>query len=274
MINAAAETAPAAALVLMFALGARHGIEPDHMAAIDGMTLRAHDRGDHGAPWVGTLFAIGHGVGVTLVALAIHLFASGLTVPPSVLSAVEWIPLALLFAVGALNLRALLGTQRYQPASVRGWLIPARWRERSDAAAALLVGLLFALVLDVVTQLSAWSYSATGAGTAASVLVAGVVFSAGLVLTATLDSQLLCRLLNRHQSPESLHRYRRGLGWFVVLLSFGMALYGTADKLGWLPEAEDLGVVAALVAIGATLAGAGLWRMRRAATNRKLAALP
>jgi len=64
-------------------------------------------------------------------------------------------------------------------------------------------------------------------------------------------------------------------------VAFGMAIYGTADKLGALPEADNLGGVAGLVGIGLALAvavAAGLfWRARRAAGNRKvgkLAALP
>lgn len=257
-MNPVADAAPAAALVLMFALGARHGIEPDHMAAIDGMTLQAHDRRARVAPWVGTLFAIGHGAGVTMLALVIHLFSSEVRVASALVDVLDWLPLVLLYAVGAMNLRGLLGSQVYQPTSLRGWLVPPRWRERSDAGAALVVGLLFALVLDVVTQVAAWSYSATQQGSTASVLLAGAVFSMGLAITATCDSALVCHLLRRSQSTLSLLRFRRGLGWLVVSASFGVAAVGTAQKLGWWP-AEGLPTVVWLgiagVAVGAVLTG-------------------
>lgn len=51
---------PASLMALFFLLGLRHGIEPDHIAAIDGLTLRAHDHRERHAPWTGTLFALGH----------------------------------------------------------------------------------------------------------------------------------------------------------------------------------------------------------------------
>ena len=52
-------------LVLMFVLGLRHGLDPDHIACIDGLTWRALNHEHQHAHWIGTLFAIGHGLLVT-----------------------------------------------------------------------------------------------------------------------------------------------------------------------------------------------------------------
>ena len=57
---------PASGMALFFLLGMRHGIEPDHIAAIDGLTLRAHDHHERHAPWTGSLFALGHGLAIAL----------------------------------------------------------------------------------------------------------------------------------------------------------------------------------------------------------------
>lgn len=58
----ALETLSTSGLVLMFVLGLRHGLDPDHIACVDGLTWRALNRAQHRhAPWIGTLFAIGHG---------------------------------------------------------------------------------------------------------------------------------------------------------------------------------------------------------------------
>ena len=48
-------------IMLMFVLGLRHGLDPDHIACIDGLTWRTldHDHNHRLAPWVGTLFAVG-----------------------------------------------------------------------------------------------------------------------------------------------------------------------------------------------------------------------
>ena len=66
---------PASGMALFFLLGLRHGIEPDHIAAIDGLTLRAHDHHERHAPWTGTLFALGHGLAVAAIAIGISLLA-------------------------------------------------------------------------------------------------------------------------------------------------------------------------------------------------------
>ena len=59
------------ALALIFLLGMRHGLEPDHLAAVDGLTLRSQAASPRWAPWMGALFALGHGVTVlAIVAVA------------------------------------------------------------------------------------------------------------------------------------------------------------------------------------------------------------
>ncbi|MEG1327200.1 MAG: hypothetical protein RSD99_20050, partial [Janthinobacterium sp.] len=59
------------ALALIFLLGMRHGLEPDHLAAVDGLTLRSQSVHARWAPWMGALFALGHGVTVlAIVAVA------------------------------------------------------------------------------------------------------------------------------------------------------------------------------------------------------------
>ena len=52
-------------LALMFALGLRHGLDPDHIACIDSLTWRALEHEHRNAAWVGTLFATGHGLPVS-----------------------------------------------------------------------------------------------------------------------------------------------------------------------------------------------------------------
>jgi high-affinity nickel-transport protein len=52
-----------AVIVMGVALGLRHGTDPDHLAAIDGLTrLRPN-------PANGVFFALGHGLTVTLLAV-------------------------------------------------------------------------------------------------------------------------------------------------------------------------------------------------------------
>ena len=64
------------ALALIFLLGMRHGLEPDHLAAVDGLTLRSQAASPRWAPWMGALFALGHGLCV-LAIVAVAALASG-----------------------------------------------------------------------------------------------------------------------------------------------------------------------------------------------------
>jgi high-affinity nickel-transport protein len=52
-------------LTLAVALGLRHGVDPDHLAAIDGLSRLRPSR------WNGVLFAAGHGALVTLLAVGV-----------------------------------------------------------------------------------------------------------------------------------------------------------------------------------------------------------
>src|SRR5256885_8709082 len=55
---------------LVFVLGLKHGLDPDHLVAIDGFTRSSRSR------WCGLFFSLGHGVVVTLVGVAVALIAT------------------------------------------------------------------------------------------------------------------------------------------------------------------------------------------------------
>src|SRR5260363_375907 len=57
------------ALSLAFALGARHGLDPDHLIAIDNLTRYNASRRPLLARWCGFFFAMGHGMVVACAAL-------------------------------------------------------------------------------------------------------------------------------------------------------------------------------------------------------------
>jgi high-affinity nickel-transport protein len=60
---------------LVFLLGLRHGFDPDHLVAINGLT-RCNQNDTRG--WCGLYFSLGHGVVVTLVGIRSRWFAKQL----------------------------------------------------------------------------------------------------------------------------------------------------------------------------------------------------
>jgi high-affinity nickel-transport protein len=245
---------PTSGLALMFALGLRHGFDPDHIAMIDSMAYRILPARARLAPWVGTLFALGHGLAVTVIAVALGTFACVFELPVAARVLLDWLPTVLLVLVGTLNLRSLLERHDYRP---RGWkvrFVPARLRDSSHPLSILAVGMLFALVFDTATQAAAWGFAAAAGGGSGLALAAGLAFTAGMVVTDTADGRLMVRLLRRTSSPAGASAYRRWIGWGIVFMSYSMAAYEVGT---WLrPEAalND----AAMTALGCALFVAAL----------------
>lgn len=237
-------------IALMLLLGLRHGLDPDHIALIDGMTLRAHQQRPAMAPWVGTWFALGHGLVVTLIAVAVSLGAGRVELPAAVSAFAEWVPVALLFAVGTGNLRSLLRDVDYQPAGWRTRLIPPALRGSTGPLGIFLIGALFAAIFDTITQAAAWGYVATQQGGVFGALMVGLVFTFGMLVTDTLDARLLCRLL-RDPRPEVARGRRRALGWVIVLMAYGVVLYTLLTRVA--PQLELS--PAAYTATGAAMVG-------------------
>lgn len=256
-------------LVLMFVLGLRHGLDPDHIACIDGLTWRAlsHEK-DH-AHWIGTLFAIGHGLLVTTIAVGVSLITRSFSVPDTVVQIFGAIPTVLLLIVGTMNLRLLLaGDKGYAPTGWKLKLIPHRLRNHSSPWAVIVIGVLFATVFDTATQASAWGYVASnkGGGVLAAFL-AGVVFTFGMVITDTLDGRLICRVSRSTNGVAAGARYRRILGWLIVAISYGVALYNIGKAFLPSIELDDVAFSFAGASLIAIMAVLWAWVSQRRANR-------
>lgn len=222
-------------LSLMLVLGLRHGLDADHIACIDGLTWQALGRESqrHQAVWIGTLFALGHGLLVTLIAGGVSLLAHEVTVPGPVVLVFDWIPTTLLVLVGTMNLRLLL--RRNGAFTPTGWklgLIPARLRRHGGPWSVVLIGVLFATVFDTASQALAWGFVAShrGGGLLAAI-GAGVVFTVGMVITDSLDGRIVCSIDQRADGQVTALRYRRAIGWLIVCISYFVAAYNVGTAL-------------------------------------------
>ena len=65
-----------ALIMVVFMLGLQHGLDPDHIATIDGLTRFNAQLRPHVSRWSGILFSLGHGIIVTLVAAMVAALAS------------------------------------------------------------------------------------------------------------------------------------------------------------------------------------------------------
>jgi high-affinity nickel-transport protein len=218
-------------ILLMFLLGFRHGFDPDHIAIIDGISVRYSNTRHALAKWTGTLFALGHGSVVTLIAVMISRFSHAFSFPEKVWTILDWVPGILLIVVGIINLRGLLSNVSYHSHGLRTWLLPEKLRNSSHPLSIVLIGILFAMVFDTNTQAAAWAYSASSGSGSTHALLLGLCFTAGMMVTDSLDSQILFMLTQHSSGTEKVIAYRRKLGWVIVAITFSVGLYKIISHL-------------------------------------------
>jgi nickel/cobalt transporter (NiCoT) family protein len=181
-----------ALLTLAVALGLRHGVDPDHLAAIDGLSRLRPSR------WNGVLFAIGHGLLVTLLAVGVGGLLARCIGP--------YAP-CLLILLGAINLWRL----RKPVSHHRGF-------SRISRSSPLLLGILFGAGFETASQLSALVLAAD-----INPWLLGLMFSAGMMLVDGMDGYLASRTQSQAiAGGRRALRASRSLGIFVVVFSFGL----------------------------------------------------
>jgi high-affinity nickel-transport protein len=188
-------------LLIGAVLGMRHGTDPDHLAAIDGLA-RLRPRATNGV-----FFALGHGVVVTLLAVGLgHALAGRL----------EFLGPWTLILIGVINLYRLL---RRQPVDVA----PPK---RLPVAQPFLLGMILAAGFETASQLSALIL-----GGHTNPWLLGACFACGMVLVDGVDGYLASstqRLAGSGQTNAV--NASRLLGLIVVVFSFSL---GGAERAGY-----------------------------------------
>lgn len=217
--------------VIVCVLGLRHGLDADHLATIDSMA-RVHARGQRRlASWCGTLFSLGHGVVVMLVAAAVGETRSLWHPPGWIDSAGAWFSIAVLVALGTVNLRAVLTTPRGECVAVVGvkGRFLGRWARARSPWAVAAVGALFALSFDTMSQVALFSATATQFGGLSHSIALGAIFVAGMLVTDGLNGLWISRLIRRADSLAA--RASRLMGGAVALASLGVAALGVTRQV-------------------------------------------
>jgi nickel/cobalt transporter (NiCoT) family protein len=231
----------------VFALGLRHGADPDHLAAIDNLTRNAASVRDRLSRFVGTLFAGGHSIMVLSIAALAGLLGSRLALHGALLETVgTWASIVTLFAIAGFNLRQLMRERVGPAAGFKTALLPKALRAATSPLAAIPVGLLFGLGFDTSSQVATYALAfSNGSGVLIAALI-GLIFSLGMAVTDTLDSMLVYKLCTR--APLELVRATRV--WIAAVTSLALVVggYELAQVLGWQSPVPDLAVSGTLVA--------------------------
>jgi high-affinity nickel-transport protein len=232
----------------VFALGLRHGADPDHLAAIDAITRNAFTRTPLLSRFAGTFFALGHTVMVLAISALVGLAGARFVAHRALVEAIGgWTSVGVLIALAAVNLRQLRAGAPASPGGAKARLIPRALRQGANALLAVPIGLLFGFGFETSSQIATYAVAfGSGAGIAGAILV-GAMFCLGMVCTDTLDSVLVHRLIS-YRSARTPHVMRVWL-WSVTALAVVVAAYELAQLLGWASPFSDLALSAALVVL-------------------------
>jgi high-affinity nickel-transport protein len=203
--------------MLAFVLGGRHGLDADHLAAIDGLTRWNASAGRRVAPLCGVMFLTGHVASIVAMALALAVLGSQFT-PPVWLGPVGTVISAVtLIVLGTINLRAAFAPAGARaPLGLRSRFMAPLLRASGPWQIAL-VGALFAVSFDSVAIATLFA----SAGGMARVIETGFAFSAGMLVVGAVNGLWVARLLRR--SSDSSQRAARVMTLTIALIAFAVA---------------------------------------------------
>jgi high-affinity nickel-transport protein len=222
-------------IALAFVLGLKHGMDADHLATIDGLTRFNTSAGRlRLARLCGFLFSLGHGVVVCIVAVTANLLFQHKSVPSWMDGVGTWVSASFLLLLGVLNLYAVFSTPSHEIVQMAG--IKGRWlgsmKSAGKPALVALVGALFALSFDSLSQAVLFSVSSTRYGGVAYALLLAICFMIGMMVTDAVNGLWISHLLRR--ADASARIASRIMGMTVALLSLTVAGLGLSRQ--FLPE--------------------------------------
>ncbi len=244
-----------ALLAVVYALGLKHGMDPDHLATIDGIARNNAARNPRLARWSGFLFSAGHGSIVILVAIGVSLAARTWQAPQWLDALGAWISIVVLYALGLLNLYSVLATPRGElvaPVGLRSRLF-GRIAHVGHPALIAAVGALFALSFDTMSQVALFSLTASSMSGWGFSVVLGAAFTLGMMTTDGANGLWVARLLARADRRALVAS--RAMGFAIAGLSLLVGSYGAARLYfpaiaGHAPERELLLGCAAVALVG------------------------
>ena len=255
---------------LVFTLGMRHGLDADHLAAIDGLTRFNANDNPRLARRCGALFSLGHGFVVMTVALVVGALTESFAPPQWLEDLGAWVSIGFLFSLGVLNILAVATARPGEPVRLIGLKARffARIQHAADPFAIALVGSIFALSFDTLSQAALFAATATQFGGIMHALALGALFTLGMLVVDGCNGLWIYRLINR--ANERALIASRVFAFVIASLSLavaalGIAKYCSPDVSRWSGNKElVIGfAVVVLVMLGFLLA-IGVARIRTA----------
>ncbi|MDD5298481.1 MAG: nickel transporter [Rhodocyclaceae bacterium] len=260
--------------LVVFLLGIKHGFDADHLATIDGLTRFNSRSRPRLARYCGTLFSLGHGAVVIAIALTVGTLAQHWQTPEWLATFGAWVSIAFLLALGMVNVHAVLRTdpgEIVRPVGLKGRFLGRLARAASPGWVAL-VGALFALSFDTVSQAALFALTATRFGGWQHALMLGLLFMLGMLVTDGINGYWISRLILRADQIAALAS--RVMSLVVAGVSLLVGAFGVMKlclpTVGTWSDGKDLFFGSAVIAV---VAGSYLLALRLTRSPGAVAAI-
>ena len=251
------EIAPAAALwpglcAIALLLGLRHGLDPDHLATVDGLVRANAARKPRLAAMTGVWFSLGHGAAVAVIAVLASAWGASWAPPEWLKASGASVSIGGLIGLGVYNLYRLRVSRQAAaaPTGPRAALIR---RLRLDHAWAVAgVGLLFALSFDSVSQALVFATLANRFGGVFPALVIAACFICGITALDGMNGWWICRLVRTADRTAPTASRIMTAGVALLSLALGgvlLAEVASATAAEWL-DAHGAMLGGAVIAAG------------------------
>ena len=211
---------------LLLALGFRHGLDPDHIAAVDGMTrLRHKGRAYWKARLTGFQFACGHSLTILLATFVFYMY--GIQLPEWLDAVGLWISTFFLVWLAYRNLKfCYSGNDDHHHAGspVQRKILQAM----GPFAHPMGVGFGFAISFDSLAQAGLMAAKGHELGGLFAIIAMALSFGIGMTLADTSNGLLMHWLVNR--SHDLAHNAGRIMSGVIAALSLMVVAVGHTSQ--------------------------------------------
>jgi high-affinity nickel-transport protein len=211
---------------LLLALGFRHGLDPDHIAVVDGMTRLRHQGSAYWqARLTGFQFAAGHSLTILLATLAFYLY--GIQLPEWLDSVGLWISTFFLVWLAYRNFKFCFSGNdhhHHNGSPLQRKVLQAL----GPLAHPMGVGFGFAISFDSLAQAGLMAAKGHELGGFVAIVAMALSFGLGMMLADSSNGLLIHWLVNRsHTLAHSIGRIMSGV---VAALSLVVVAVGHASQ--------------------------------------------
>ena len=243
----------------MIVLGIRHGLDVDHITAIDNL-VRLHNA-DTRSRWVGAGFSTGHMISV-LAEMSFIIYVIGSVTSADSIS--FWGGVIGAIALGIIGVTNLYSIKKWgkSGSTILASKILGKTGVLGPVISALVTGLVFGLGFDTATQISAITLSAVASATAGVqiALVLAGFFALGMIPVDTFDSVILRSALSRTIGTKGFRYISYALSGTAITVA-SLASFQIMTKTSIMPEFT--GPVLAVAILSASFGYAVLSRKKR-----------